>query len=220
MKNISYIVTASILLSLLALSGCGSDSTSTDAGNLFSDGRDMEVSFVKPAALALIPGLTATATLSPGDATANLTVSADTVSGTISGVTAGSYTLTLNYFVPHLTLENVDVKLATVTKDVTVTAGATTNVPVVDTDLVTDIDSDNDGFTNLAEIRIGTDPNSSSSLPGGPSPAFSAGNGSFADLSSTGFVVKGMAGEAVAGNYSTITATAPAYVISAGFKGF
>ena len=52
-------------------------------------------------------------------------------------------------------------------QDVTVVAGQTTEVVFTSLDLDRNIDTDNDGFTNLAEVRADTDAHNPSSRPGG-----------------------------------------------------
>lgn len=206
MKRISNNIIGLFIVSLLFLSGCG-------GGDGDGDG-DVTLNMPMPKDLAVVTE-SATAVLDPGGYSTDLTISGDTVSGTISSVPPGTYTLTITY-----TDTDTATTLATVTKaNISVSAGGTTPVAILESDLFTDIDSDHDGFSNLAEVRIGTDPNINADAPAGGSPAFSAGGGSFINVSSASYSITAIIGESVAGNYDTFTNNSTAYVISAGFKG-
>ncbi len=204
-----------ICLLLPLLTGCGSESTSAMNENSVTVGNDMKLSLAMPRALARVAN-GAKALLTPGGKNTDLTFSGNTVSGSISGVSPGTYTLSIIYSFDTITI-------ATVTKgNISVTAGSTSNVAVLESDISTDIDNDNDGFSNLAEVRIGTDPDDDVNLPDGGSPAFSAGNGSFTTATTTtsSYEFSIIVGEAVAGSYNPITNNATDYIMTAGFKGF
>lgn len=217
MKSKTYSLIGFIIIFLFILSGCGGDSSSSVNGNVSSKGDNMEVNLAMPKALALVTDAV-TAVLSPGGYSTTLVISGSTVSGTISSVPPGIYTLTITYRdTPTST------NLATVTiSGISVSVGNSTPVDILGSDFFTDIDDDLDGFSNLAEVRIGTDPNSNSGtdVPGGGSPAFLAGNNVFSNSSTVSHSFTIVAGEAVIGNYSTITNNSTDYVINAGFKGY
>jgi len=213
MKSRAYILLSFTGLFLLFLAGCDSESTSDGGVNGPSDGDDVMLSISVVQALAVVAD-SATATLTPGGHNSTLTISGNTVSGAISSVPPGTYTLTITY-TTGTTL------IATATKEsISVTAGGSTVIAVLESDLVTDYDNDNDGFTNLAEIRIGTDPDNDVNTPDGGSPAFSAGNGSFGTATTSGYEFSVVVGEAVVGSYDTVTNNATDYAMVAGFKGF
>ena len=202
----------SLGLSLLLLTGCGSESTSGRSEVTVTDSNDMILNLAMPRLANVADG--ATASLTPGGQSTTLTISGDTVSGSISGVLPGTYTLSIVYTTGATTI-------ATVTKGgISVTAGSTSPVAVLESDIFTDIDNDNDGFSNLAEVRIGTDPDNDVNLPDGGSPAFSVGNGSFTTATTPSYQFSVVAGEATAGSYNTVNNNATDYEMSAGFKGF
>jgi hypothetical protein len=206
LRNLSGII---LLVILAMLSACGGGG----GGGSDTVGNDIKLNLVMPKGLALVTD-SATALLTPGVKNTALTISGNTVSGSISDVSPGTYTLAIIFSACTITI-------ATVTKgSISVTAGATSNVAVLDSDIFTDIDNDNDGFSNLAEVRIGTDPDDDVNLPDGGSPAFSAGNGSFTTANTSSYEFSIIVGDAVAGSYITVTNNATDYEMTVGFKGF
>ena len=128
------------------------------------DGDNLNVSFMRPTALGdpLIPGLRAEVNLD-GRRTVELSVSEvdNTISGQINNVVPGDHVLVIHYFV---VLGEV-VTLATVTTNVAVASGQVSEIIITDADLNRDFDNDADGFTNLVEVRSGTDPNDITDFP-------------------------------------------------------
>jgi hypothetical protein len=205
MNSRANILFCNICLLLLLLTGCGSGSTSATS--------DMKLDLVMPKGLALVAD-GATASLTPGGKNTDLSISGNTASGSILGVLPGTYTLTIIYSAGTITI-------ATVTKgSISVTAGSTPIVVVLESEIFTDIDNDNDGFSNLAEVRIGTNPEDDVNLPDGGSPAFSAGNGSFTTATTSSYEFSIIVGDVVAGSYNTVINNATDYEITGGFKGF
>lgn len=206
------ILFCNICLLLLLLTGCGSESTSAVNGNIETVGNDIRLNLVMHRLANVADG--ATALLTPGGYNTALTISGNTVSGSISGVSPGTYTLSIVYTTGGITI-------ATVTKDsISVSAGSTSSVAVLESDIFTDIDNDNDGFSNLAEVRIGTDPDDEVNRPDGGSPAFSAGSGAFGTATTSRHEFSIIVGDAWTGSYIPVTNNATDYIITAGFKGF
>lgn len=194
----------SILLVIVALNSCGDNSSSSgEQGIVSHDGTNLSVDFPVPEFLSptAIAGLQCQATID-GGAPYPLTVDLVTnaVSGTITGVSAGAHVLGLTYFVSIL---GVDVVLCNYSGPVTVYANQTTTVTVLDTDLDRNIDDDQDGYTNLAEVRIGTDPLDPADFPVGESPYVLCGNGTTGTASSAGFNASVVVGSTVAGSASS-----------------
>ena len=141
----------------VALTSCSDTSSSSDRAN------SMDLYFPVQMGLAnsnaVIDSLQAYVTIDGGNPY-QLTVDRTTsqVSGTISGVSAGIHNLVITYYVERPEGSGEEVILATCSNTVTVTAGQTAEVIVTDDDLNRDYDDDNDGFTNLDEVRTGTDP--------------------------------------------------------------
>ncbi|MCP3670143.1 MAG: hypothetical protein GY814_06855 [Gammaproteobacteria bacterium] len=180
--------------------------------NTVTVGNDMKLDLIIPNRLAEVTD-NATASLTPGGKNTDLTISGNTVGGSIFGVSPGTYTLAIIYSAGATTI-------AIATKDsISVTAGSTSFINVLESDIFTDIDNDNDGFSNLAEVRIGTDTDDDANRPNGGSPAVSAGNGSFTTATTSEFGFSIYVG-AVAGSYNTVTNNATDYEMTAGFKGF
>jgi len=213
MESKIYHLIGFFLLSLFLLSGCGNGKSKGD--NSPSEGEILLLDFSMPMSLSVATDR-AIAVLSPGDESTSLNITGDTVGGTISNIAPGTYTLTITYSDSFTATT-----LATITKEnITVVAGKTTSLTILDSELNTDIDDDFDGFSNLAEVLINTDPDSNLSVPDGGSPAFLAGSSVFSSSSTSDYSFKIIAGEAVAGSYSTLTNNSTDYEINAGFKGF
>ncbi len=175
-------------------------------------GKNLLIHFITPDVLigSFITDLKASITMNDGSPF-ELEVNPDnTISGTINNVEPGAYNLVIRYYV---VMASVPTTLATVIKRITVVAGEITSVIVIDSDLNKNIDSDGDGYTNLAELIIGTDPNNKFDLPGGELSRYSVGNGSFSDIKSNNFALKARLGESLNG-----TKTSNNYVIVDGFR--
>jgi len=111
----------------------------------------------------------------------------NTVSGEIPNVKAGPHQLIITYFVLE---SGLPVNLAIAVKDVNVIANGTTRVDISESDLNRNIDDDRDGYTNLAEIRIGTLALDKFDSPGGESPLYVVSNGSSDQSESDGYIIK------------------------------
>jgi len=142
----------------LPLFACSQDSVEYD-------GDRMILSFMAPAALGdpLIAGLRAQLILD-GQRVVELSVSDidNSISGRMDNVAPGDHVLIVRYFI---VLADTDLLLATVVTDVTVADGQISEIILTDNDLNRDYDADIDGFSNLVEVRSGTDPLDSSSFP-------------------------------------------------------
>ena len=203
------------LLCILFLFGCSSSDSTPDAENgtsITSNGSKMQLSleapdFFTPDLVSQLNVRASSPTINGGTPAIFDKSTDNRFSKTISNVPDGSHTLLIEYYVgPE------DIVVANVSQDMTFTEGQTTDYIVEDSDLNRDIDDDNDGYTNLAELKIGTDAADSSSAPKGPSPLFTVASTSFANSSSTSFKVSASVGENVSG-----TSSSTSYVLKAGF---
>lgn len=188
------------------LFACSSSENNTD--KVTHDGKNLLVNFVTPAALleSLIQDLKVNIIINDATPIELLVNPDNTISGTISNITPGDYDLIINYYV---VLSSLQTSLATVQKSVTVVAGETTRVTIVDSDLDKNIDADGDGYTNLAELNIGTDPHDKNDTPGGGLVLFSVANGSFGQSVSNNYEIKSRVGEPLNGtkkstNYTVV----------------
>jgi hypothetical protein len=206
---IDHRINPKILLLIFFLSNimAGCDNQQTDAVRY--DGKNMQVNLTLPKSLAeaAISDLDAYATVDGGPRhDLEVDTLTNEVTGTIHDVPAGTHELKIIYFVIRSQLETV---VATVTKTVSVSSGKQTPVDVADDDLDRNIDTDGDGFTNLAEVRSGTNPHDNADSPSSP-PTFAVGHGSFGDTTSQNYAAKSIVGEAMVGaasstNYSVTT---------------
>jgi len=189
------IMTCAIVLILLAsCSGNYSDFVGHDGNNLNIDLGLPDLLIHSPP----IPGLQAYVTLNAAKRT-QLTVNAtdNTSSGSISNVTAGTYQLKLVYY-KIIALE--EIVLATFTQTISVSAGQTTHVSVTNDKIDRNIDTDGDGYTNLAEVLLGSDPRLKTDTPGVPID-FAVAHGSFdRSTTSSGYSISSIAGEALIGS--------------------
>jgi len=181
-NRVNFKIVSYILFFLIVIAGCDKQQTDT----VRYDGKNMQVNLTLPQPLAGAPiaDLRAFATLD-GGARHDLAVDpiTNTVSGEITDVAAGTHELLITYYVVRSQLETI---LATVTKSVSVSAGTSTTVTVADNDLERNIDTDGDGFTNLAEVRSNTDPHDDADSPSSP-PIYAVGHGSFGDATSSSY---------------------------------
>ncbi len=148
------------ILTIILLS-CGRETTSSKNdihGTVHRDGNGLAITFASPGDLAnaLIGKYTLQAKATVPGKTYILNVNPDTneISGTIPDIPPGTHTLQVTYFI--FTTE--EVILCTFTKEVTVTAGQQSDVIIGDSDLDRNHHNDNDGYTNLEEIKMDTDP--------------------------------------------------------------
>ncbi|MBI3610169.1 MAG: hypothetical protein HY204_05650 [Nitrospirae bacterium] len=149
---------------LLFLTACAQGGDPQPGGQGIASGNDFSVPL--PLRLQIIVTGTLTAEIVvDGGTPAPLTVSATSVTGTINNLSVGSHTFVINYFVNG-------VIVATANTNATITAGGTTAITFA-SNAITYPDSDGDGFTNLAEVEIGTDWKNAASLPPGEGPRHS-----------------------------------------------
>jgi len=188
-------------------------------GNITHDGKNLTVNFDTPKSLIghLITNLRANVIVGDSAPVELVVDPNNAISGTISNVTPGIYDLVISYFV---ILDFLPTYLATVTKQITVVAGGTTAVQIIDSDLNKNIDSDNDGYTNLAEVKLGTNPNDYNDIPRGELLLYSLANASFGESVTSGnnasqFTMKSRMGEPLNG-----TRQSSNYVVVSGFRAY
>lgn len=208
----------SILFVVAALTCCGDNSSSSDdQGAVSHDGTNMTIDFPVPRYLAasatVIDSLQSQATIDGGRPyDLNVDPVTNQISGTITGVASGTHDLVITYFV---SIPGGDVVLCTYSTQVTVNPGQTTYVTILDRDLYRNIDDDQDGYTNLAEVRIGTDPLNAYDVPAGESPYVLCGNGTTEIVESTNFNIAAVVGSTVAGTAESIN-----YMVIVSFTGY
>ncbi|MCF6211639.1 MAG: hypothetical protein L3J88_08615 [Gammaproteobacteria bacterium] len=180
------------------VSGCKPSSPNSKTNTVQHDGHKLSVKLALPMALTGLPVSNLSAKVSiDGHSSTALTVNADnTVSGEIANVKAGPHQLIITYFVLEAGLP---VNLAVAIKDINIIANGTTRVDISESDLNRNIDDDRDGYTNLAEIRIGTRALDKFDSPGGESPLYVVSNGSFGQSTSNSYVIKHTLGASVGG---------------------
>jgi hypothetical protein len=146
-----------IFFVVVAMTSCSDTSSSSDRATRMDLSFPVQMSLAN--SNAVIDSLQAYVTIDGGNPY-QLTVDPTTsqVSGTISGVSAGDHDLVITYYVESPQGSGEEVILATCSNTVTVIAGQAAEVAVTDDDLNRDYDDDNDGVTNLDEVRTGTDP--------------------------------------------------------------
>ena len=162
-----------------------------------------------------IPGLTVTLEIS-GIGTFPMTVNLDsTVSATVPGIPAGWQTFTITYYFG--TCNDNPTILAVASLSAQVIAGQTIAVAFLPQDLDRNFDDDLDGWVNLAEVLLGTDPCSAVSFPPGddPSRTLLTAGGSVQSASSA-TTIHDSVGEAVEGGSSTSNS----YTVTGGFLAY
>ena len=189
---------------LIFVIACDGDSASTKRdGSIWYDGTDVSVNLFTPASIAAltIDNLYAQVTI---DGTSihplNVDLITNEVSGTITGVSAGTHDLELTYYV---ILSDVNVVLCNYSTQITVNSGQSSTVTILDNDLDRNIDDDEDGYTNLAEVRMGKNPLSSLDVPEGGLPLIICGNGMIQKASSTNYTLKQIVGSAMVAHASS-----------------
>jgi hypothetical protein len=214
-RGMALLLVSVCLAMVLPVSCSDNPGAARSDGSVSHDGTNMTVKLSAPSTIAAlaISNLQAEVTID-GTGTHPLDVDPITnaVSGTVAGVAAGTHDLQVTYFV---VISGEDVILCTFTAQVTVTAGQSTSVPIPDEMLDRNHDKDNDGYTNLAEVRLGTDPLSPYDYPGGGSPLVICGNGTIQTASSENYTIKQVVGSAVAG-----TAVSDNYEVLVPFIGY
>lgn len=198
MQAINRISTALVLSVFvgMSLTGCNLFSSGSEPNTVQHDGDKLSMNLDLPKALKNISGLSANVSID-GNTPIALTVNPDdSVSGTISNVAVGSHQLTITYFILE---SGTQVNLAVAIMDVNVTANSTSQATVADSDLDRDFDDDGDGYTNLAEINIGTSALDPLDVPEGESTLYAVSNGSSDETTSTSYIIKHSVGVSVSG---------------------
>jgi len=194
-----------VWLGLVFLASCNAnDPGSTGGSGLIShDGANMTVAFSSPDIISslAIANLSAKLVL---DGVSNHELNVDpitnAISGTITDVPIGSHVIEIIYFIM---VSNREVILCQHSTQVDVVEGESTEVTLLDEDLDRNIDDDEDGHTNLAEVRSGTDPLSDLDFPTGGFPLIFAGNGTIQTSSSDNYTIKQIVGSTTAGSASS-----------------
>lgn len=129
-----------------------------------------EISFRLP--FSHIPGLTATLKISEVG-TFPMSVNPDgTVSVTVPAIPIGWRTFTITYYATFNGSQVILAQATTPPPGAEVVANQTTRVEFLPQDLDRNFDKDEDGWVNLAEILLGTNPLLASSRPPGDDPRF------------------------------------------------
>jgi len=205
-----------ILFGLVSLISCGDNDPGSTGSNGFvsHDGTNMTVKLAAPSTIAAlaISELSARVIID-GAKEYDLYVNPNTnaVSGTISGVSTGNHNLEIIYFVM---MSNIELVLCNYSTQVNVVAGESTSVTILDVDLNRNFDNDDDSYTNLAEVRLGTNPLSNLDFPTSGFPQVVAGNGMIQTSSSANYTVKQIVGSTIAG-----TTESDSYKIIVSFPG-
>jgi hypothetical protein len=197
---------AAVFLSIFvitALISCGGGSSSSEGeGKISHQENAMEINFPVPKFLraAGISDLQCHAFVDHGEPIP-LTVDGDnSVSGTFDAP-AKTITLELIYFVFR---EGKEILLCTYSNSsITVLADSINTVSILDSELNRNYDDDFDGFTNLAEVRIGTNALDRADVPPGESPYVLCGNGIAHTAESVDYTAYVVVGSAVAGRASS-----------------
>jgi hypothetical protein len=173
MRNINNQKTVSLILiflfSIFYIISCGDDSTSNsqNQGVFSHDGENMKVGLIVPEELsrseAIIASLQAKAIID-GKTSYPLSVDSNTnqVSGIITGVPVGTHEIEIIYFI---SVSGKEVILCTYSNQIIVNKDAATTITIIETDLDSNIDDDNDGYTNLTEVKAGRNPLSGDDFP-------------------------------------------------------
>ena len=156
----------SVVLALVV--GCGSGSPSTTPTTTGPSGEDFSTAIpllLQSHTVAGSPNvLSATVSVDGGAPTAlTVNLTAKTVSGQIDNLSAGTHAFVITYAVNGVTV-------ATASGSADIVAGATRPVAF---GVPRYFDEDHDGFTNLAEIEIGTNPRLATDRPKAEIPRFS-----------------------------------------------
>jgi len=150
-----YICALLLLLMPLTFAGCGDESSSDNVASYSDQNNIFEAKM--PVILKAINVTSCTLEVS-GVGSFNMTVNADdSVSGEIP-VPVGSHAFTLTYF------SGGSIILARASTTSTISTGSNT-ITFTSSDLNTSFDDDNDGYTNLNEVKSGTDPTDANSFP-------------------------------------------------------
>ena len=203
-----------IAVLLTVIVACGENTTDSRSDSNTPQVTGFSVRLALPKALSdvTIPGLRAEAGLGD-EAPIELTVNEDkTITGSLENKSPGTHDLHITYFV---VLETIKIILASVTKEVVVMAGEDTHVTIVDTDFNRNYDEDDDGYTNLAEVKVGTSPRDPNDSPGGTKTSFYASNGSNAKTTSTNYSINQLLGSSLSG-----TSTSTNYTVTVSASNF
>lgn len=194
-RHIKKIQSNFLWISFLILAACGEgvDPQSNTLPTGSDEGAGNGFSVPLPARLQKIVNGTLTAeVVLDGGAPIPLAVEANNVTGQINDLSVGNHTFVINYFVNG-------VLVATASTTGNITAGATTAI-IFAANTIRYPDNDGDGFTNLAEVEIGTDPNNSADRPPAESPRHST-NYILADIIGISPAVGGDGGVASSADY-------------------
>ncbi|MBI5747059.1 MAG: hypothetical protein HZA13_08665 [Nitrospirae bacterium] len=109
--------------------------------------------------------MTATLTISGMTGSYDMTINQTdgSATATINNVPAGTQTFTITFY-----NSSGLIKLAQASTTGSVVAGQTTTIDVLQSQIDTSFDDDNDGYTNLDEVEAGSDPTDPNSFPQAP----------------------------------------------------
>ena len=194
-----------IWLGLVFLVSCSGNDPGTTGGSglIEHDGANMNVAFSSPDAISTLAIANLRAQLildGTREYELNVDPTTNAIDGTVANVSIGNHDIEIIYFV---IVSGEVVILCRHSTQVDVVEGQSTTVALLDEDLDRNIDDDEDGHTNLAEVRSGTDPLSDLDFPSGGFPLIFAGNGSIQTSSSENYTIKQIVGSTTVGTVSS-----------------
>jgi len=179
-----YLITFCLLI---ILSSCGGSDPEPPTDPDPDPTTNLNINYSAPLALTAnpIPNLQAKVSIKNTDY--NINVNTDnSITDTISNIPAGEVTIDVEYFV---TISSHQIIVLQASQDIDIANGVTTTITLAGANINRNFDSDTDGYTNLAEIRIGTDALNYSDTPQGENPAFSFANNISSKTTSVNFKI-------------------------------
>lgn len=199
--------TVCVVVPVLLLPACDKLGSDTSQINAYDNNLDVSLRIPSNISIQSVGGYSLQAdvllTLNGASKRYPLTVNNDdSVSGSINNLDPGVYTLYLEYFVTY-----AGIRLALASYEntsVTVGSGLQTNIEI--TSYNVSHDYDNDGATNLAELRLGSSPITASEVPSISSQFTSLADASYGKTStSSGLQIEQRIGEPIAGDAGSST---------------
>lgn len=188
---------------LISACGGGGGGGGTSTG---SASNDTTTIVAEPQVDTTLPGFSAEVVI-PNVGTYPMTVNDEgKLTAAVPVLDVGSYTITRNYYSGTTLLgSSVDV--------VSADSSFTVSVPLNQSNLDSNIDDDADGWTNLAEVRMGTDSQDPFSAPGEANPVFTVNSGGESKSQSLSYSLEDYIGIPASGE----TSSSASYSMSSSF---